>query len=505
MQILLLRPRSPNERFGLGPFFTVEPLGLEYVAATLLARGHQVRVVDLRFGLKVDRILKRPLPDVVGIACLHAVDIPEVLALAARVRRLAPGAFVLVGGHSASVFPDPFYDSDVDAVCMGDRDSLAAEVVEQLADRACPGRVEGVWYQGSPSSTRPRSLEPRPGTAMGQSDPAPRPQKGLDPFALPARHLVAPYRRHYLCVHKQPVWAVETARGCPYRCNFCSTWRRHQRRYQFRDTATVCRDLQSVGGNVFIVDDLFWYPRERSLELARELKRRNVKKDWILVQSRLDTVAEHAELLEAWRPLADQFDIFFGFEAPTDAQLAELNKDLTVRSTEEGVRIARRFGYGITGNFVVDPQWQEKDFEVMWQLVDRLKLDRLGYTVLTPMPGTELFDRLRGDLVDFDWSHYDMHHVLYEPRLGRRRFFELFVDSWKRNVLSLGHSATKWWRWLGDLTPTQMWALVRVLARSQRLMRVNAYLDETFPLSLPAGLGEGPVPGPPSSRSAEST
>ena len=79
--------------------------------------------MDLRFGLVVDRVLKRPLPDVVGIACLHAVDIPEVLALAAHVRRLAPGAFILVGGHSASVFPDPFYDSDVDAATR-ERDTL---------------------------------------------------------------------------------------------------------------------------------------------------------------------------------------------------------------------------------------------------------------------------------------------------------------------------------------------------------------------------------------------
>jgi len=49
MNILLLRPDPGNEQFGLGPFFRVEPLGLEYVAAALLRRGHEVTIADLRF------------------------------------------------------------------------------------------------------------------------------------------------------------------------------------------------------------------------------------------------------------------------------------------------------------------------------------------------------------------------------------------------------------------------------------------------------------------------
>ena len=493
MKILLLRPKCQNERFGLGPFFRVEPLGLEYVASTLLTRGHDVQVADLRFEPSLEKLLLPHVPDVVGIACLHAVDIPDALDLARRIRVRAPDAFILVGGHSASVFPEPFYRSDVDAVCIGDRDTLAAEVVERLCNGAS-GRVDGVWYRGDSAV----DCESAGITAVGDQGPVDpcsasgigRRIGGLDPWLLPARHLVKPYRRNYLCVHKQPVWAVETARGCPYRCTFCSTWRRHARRHQLRDIDTVCRDLQAVGGNVFIVDDLFWYPRERSLELARELNRRGVTKDWILVQSRLDTVAENTELLEAWRPLARQFDVFLGFEAPTDAQLAELGKDLVVSTAEEGVRVARRFGYGGTGNFVVDPRWEEQDFEAMRQMVDRLGLDRLGYTVLTPMPGTELFERLRDTIVDFDWSHYDMHHVLNEPRLGRERFFQLFADAWRHNVLSSRYSLSRWWRWLGELTPGQIWVLLRVLIRTQRLVRVSAYLAETFPRTLPAAMGD---------------
>ena len=49
MRVLLLRPVPANERFGLGPFFRIEPLGMEYIAAALEARGHEVALADLRF------------------------------------------------------------------------------------------------------------------------------------------------------------------------------------------------------------------------------------------------------------------------------------------------------------------------------------------------------------------------------------------------------------------------------------------------------------------------
>jgi radical SAM superfamily enzyme YgiQ (UPF0313 family) len=247
--------------------------------------------------------------------------------------------------------------------------------------------------------------------------------------------------------------------------------------------------LEAVGKNVFVVDDLFFSPGARSRDLAETLIARHVRKDWILVQTRLDTVARSPELLELWRPIARQFDLFFGFEAPTDAGLGDLSKDMTLAATEEGVRVARRLGYGVTGNFVIDPDWTEADFERLWTLVDRLELSRLGYTVLTPLPGTPLFERCKPRILEYDWSKWDMHHLLYEPRLGRRRFFELFVECWRRNVLGAGHAA-HWGRWLAGLRPSQTWTLARVLWQTQRMLRVDAYVDETFPLQVPARGGE---------------
>ena len=66
MRVLLVRPVPPNERFGLGPFFRIEPLGLEYIAAALQARGHEVTIADLRFTRSIERHVARVRPGLVG-------------------------------------------------------------------------------------------------------------------------------------------------------------------------------------------------------------------------------------------------------------------------------------------------------------------------------------------------------------------------------------------------------------------------------------------------------
>src|SRR5690349_8516615 len=123
MNVLLLRPVPGNERFGLGPFFRIEPLGMEYIAAALEARGHRVTLADLRFTTleaTIHRAHNQGGTALVGIACMHALETDAVRALAARVRRALPQAFILVGGHSAAAYPRPFLTSDVDAICVDD-------------------------------------------------------------------------------------------------------------------------------------------------------------------------------------------------------------------------------------------------------------------------------------------------------------------------------------------------------------------------------------------------
>jgi hypothetical protein len=273
------------------------------------------------------------------------------------------------------------------------------------------------------------------------------------------------------------VWVVETARGCPYRCSFCSVWSLYNRTFRFRAIDAVCRDFASVGPHIFVVDDLFWGGTERSLELGRELVRRGIRKEWIVVQARTDIVASHPELLEAWRPFSKEFDIFFGLEAATNSNLDTLDKDNSVERTLDAVKVARQFGYGVTGNFVIDPGWDEGDFKRLWAFVEEHGLQRAGYTIHIPLPGTPYFETVRHRIRAPRWTQFDMSHLLWEPKLGPQRFFELYCETWRRSVLNLS-GRKPWYKWVSQIKPRQFPLLMRALLRTQRLMDPQYYMAE---------------------------
>jgi radical SAM superfamily enzyme YgiQ (UPF0313 family) len=462
MRVLLLRPDPGNERFGLGPFFRVEPLGLEYVAAALRQRGHEPTIVDLRFGHSIRSWVRKTRPAVVGISCMHALEYGQVLEAAREVRRAAPETFLLVGGHAAAAYPSPLETDDLDAICVDDGE----EVIPALAD---------ALVSGQPVSTVP-ALRLRGPDGWAATPPL-SDRTGLDRVPLPARDLVERDRNRYHCLLFKPVWLVETARGCPFRCNFCSVWQLYGRTFRERSIGAVVEDFAAVGDSIFIADDLFWNHPARSLELAEALKKSGIRKRWLLAQTRTDIVCRAPELLEAWRPLAKDFDIFFGLEAASDGGLDHVVKDNNVASSVEAARISRSMNYGVTGNFLVDPDWREEDFRELWDFVARHGFQRAGYTILTPLPGTELHQKLAPALAGQPWFKYDMHHVLWEPRLGARRFFELYAETWRRSILNLG-GEKKWSDWMRQVRPREIPYLTRVLLRTQRMMSARAYLKE---------------------------
>ena len=131
----------------------------------------------------------------------------------------------------------------------------------------------------------------------------------------------------------------------------------------------------------------------------------------------------------------------------------------------------------MTGNFLVDPDWDEAQFRELWDFVATHGFQRAGYTILTPLPGTELYQKLAPVLEGQPWFKYDMHHVLWEPRLGAKRFFELYAETWRRSILNTAGEKS-WLDWMRQVRPAQIPYLTRVLLRTQRMMKAEAYLKE---------------------------
>jgi radical SAM superfamily enzyme YgiQ (UPF0313 family) len=468
VKVLLIRPDPGNDRFGLGPFFRVEPLGLEYVAAALRNIGAEPMIVDERLEWRRTSWITRSRARVVGISCMHALEYDRVLDLASRVRRVLPDAFIVVGGHAAAAYAAPLEAPQVDAICVDDGEEIMPALVRAIAQGRSIDRVPGLRVR----------------TTDGWVDsPTPEHSVALDTIPLPARDLVGRYRRRYHCLLFKPVWLVETARGCPFRCSFCSVWQLYRRSFRDRAIDIVVQDFASVGENVFVVDDLFWHHPQRSLELAEALKKKGIRKRWLLVQSRADLVSRQPELLEAWRPIAQDFDIFLGLESASDAGLERLTKDALVDDSVQAASVARSMRYGVTGNFVIDPDWDEDRFRELWEFVAHHGFQRAGYSILTPLPGTAFHGDVANVVHDQPWFKYDMHHLLWKPRLGERRFFELYAETWRRSILNL-KGQKRWRDWVVQVRPAQLPYLARVLRRTQRMMRAEAYLTENRPETL---------------------
>jgi hopanoid C-3 methylase len=464
MNILFIRPDPGNERFGLGPFFRVEPLGLEYVAAALIEKGHNPSIIDLRFA-DMERWIKKTRPEVIGITCMHALEYDEVLRLARSIRRAHPGVFILIGGHTAAAYPDPLQDPAIDAISIDDGEVVVPDLIEAIQKHRPLTDVPGLVVRTPDGFVRSPAIVDR---------------ITLDRVPLPARHLVEHDRHRYMVVTERPIYLLETARGCPFRCSFCSIWQLYGRQIRARGIGHVVEDFRRVGDRIFIADDLFLHNPERSIELARELQRKGIKKEWFLVQTRTDVVARHPEVLAEWRKVANRIDIFFGLESASDAGLKGYVKDTNTDWTVKAVEIARSLGCGVTGNFMVDPAFGEDDFQNLWAFVEKHKLQRAGYTIMTPLPGTKDWAQWKDTLAGQPWYKWDMHHVLWQPRLGVERFFELFAETWRRSVLNLGggQGGARFLKWIAHIEPWQIPQFARIMMQTQRLMSPKAYLKE---------------------------
>jgi radical SAM superfamily enzyme YgiQ (UPF0313 family) len=441
-----------------------------YLAAALRGAGHSVLLADMRFERRgIAQILREWPPDFVAISCLHILEAPAALRAADQIKAHNQKIFVALGGHAISAFPKAVdHNRSVDAICIGEGEALLPALCDAVANNR-------------PLDTLPSLLLPKGDGRFQATTVKPGPWLDLAQMPLPDRSAVARYQKRYACLNYMPMWTMETARGCSYRCNFCSVWQLYKRTYRCHAPEQVRADFEATGRNLFMVDDLFWADRQRSEELGHTLLRSEERKNLLLVQTRADLVTENADLLKLWRPLAKSFDIFFGLESHTSPGLTSLVKDADINKTVEAVRIARELGFGVTGNFIIDPDFTEADFQGLWDFLDEHQLYRVGFTILTPLPGTYYFEQSKKKIDVFDWTQYDLHHLLWQPRLGVERFFELYCECWGRSVLNIA-GKKKWWQWLSQVRVRDIPRLAQILARTQTLMDPQAYVKDTVTL-----------------------
>lgn len=414
MRILLVQPNQ-NQALGLQQLARVEPLGLEMLAGALREQ-HQVALVDLRLEPNgLGAALADVRPDMVGISSTFTVDMREALAIAQTVKASDPRTFVVVGGHHPSLNPTDLNHPAVDALVVGEGELTLRELVECLAARGDPEAVLGLVLN-------------RPG---GQFSTGPRPPfKNLDRLPLPDRHLTRAQRDQYYLVLASPIASVETARGCPYRCSFCSVWRFYQGRVRFKSPPRVLKELEAVEeADVLFTDDNFLASPRRAAEIARLIRERGLRKHYI-IQARSDTIVSHPEVIAQWRSVG-LGSVFIGFEKPDQRELNGVNKHNSVENNEQALAILRAQGIEPVTSFIVGPDYTHDDFANLRAYVQRLKLQLPAFTVLTPLPGTELFQQTRMRLSTLNYQLFDLTHAVLPTQLPAAEFYQEMARLWR--------------------------------------------------------------------------
>lgn len=404
MNVLLIQP--PSQSPLMDKIYLFEPLALEYLGAGARLDGHAVRLLDARLDPDIEGCVRAFHPDVIGVTAFTS-QVNIVRDLAATIRKLRPEALLIIGGHHATVRPVDFSDSAYNLVVIGEGVVALREILRELAGARDFSRIAGLGIPG-------------PG---GMSFTPERPYTPLDTLPFPDRSLTASCRANYFSEWFKPLASVRTSLGCTARCNFCALWAITGGKYLRRDPAAVVEELRGVAEeNVFFCDDESMCDTRRMDRLADLIRAAGIRKRYFLY-ARADTIVHHPELFAKWAKIG-LAQVFVGMEDFSDERLAAMNKGVTTDQQTEAVSILRNLGVMMYASFMVDPDYTREDFRALTGYIRKLKLDYATFTVMTPLPGTELHSSRCRELLSDKPELYDMLHALLPTRLPLPEFYE---------------------------------------------------------------------------------
>lgn len=374
LKFLLVNPTAPQWRIGAGAsaskktqLFRFSMLSSLYVAAAL-PPGVSARIVDE----EVDVIDFESDADLIGISFM-TFNAPRAYEIADRFR--ARGKKVVAGGYHPSLLPDEAAQH-ADSVCVGEAEGTVPQMIEDFRN----GRLKPRYVSG------PVSL------------------KGLP---VPDRALIR--NGQYA-----PVDTVQATRGCPNRCSFCSISSFFHRSFRARPVDEVIEEIRPLSRHLLFMDDNITASRSYAEELFNRMI--PLGKQWFSQAS--IRIAYDERLLSAAAASGCR-GLFIGLESLAQENLRDWNKRINrARDFEWAIRRLHEHGIGVVPGVVFG--YDNDTPAIFDQTLDfllRTNADALQATILTPFPGTPLYDEMQeqGRILDHDWSHYDFSHVVFDP------------------------------------------------------------------------------------------
>ncbi len=369
MRILLINPSDKNHVFSLAP-----PLALATLAA-YIPEKHDVELVDEN----VSSLGSKDY-DLVAISCTTDT-IVRGYEIAKKYRE--KGAKVVMGGIHVSLLPNEAINY-CDSVVIGEAESVWKNVLNDFENNS----LKKFYY--------------------GERLP-------MVNMPVPRREL---YKKRYV------VQNIETARGCPFHCEFCSVSAFSGETYRQRPIEEVIEEIQTIKERhiLFVDDNLLGIGKdnkERAIKMCNELKPFNKR---ALAQVSMN-VADDDEVLKAFSD-ANITGLFIGIESLNVENLKQMRKGVNLARVSDYKKIIKKihdYGMIVQGSFIFGYDYDTKDvFKDTVDFINDIDLDANLASFLRPLPGTKLYTRLLNEnrilYQDYpnDWRKY--RRVVYKPK-----------------------------------------------------------------------------------------
>ncbi|MCI4456642.1 MAG: cobalamin-dependent protein [Desulfurococcaceae archaeon] len=408
------------------------PLGLAIIASVLEEKGHKVKIIDSpTLELDTESFIsevKEWKPDIIGIS-LQTPLAPRGYKTIRLLKSLYPDTPIVVGG----VHPTYMYEEAINE---------GADIVVRFEGEYTMLELADLFEKEDLKSERLKNVN---GIAFRDRDgrivaTPPRPLiMNLDELPRPARHLL-PIDRYTLFNKPIKIAHVMASRGCPYGCIYCITSYFWGRRIRIRSARNVANEIEEIVNKyniktIVFTDDELTINRRFIYDLIKEFRERRLDITFAC-GSRVDHVdKEMLKLLYENGCSA----IYFGVESASQETLDKIGKKITIEQAVKVFQWVKELKGFASGSFILGFPWETIDD--MRKTIDfaiRLDPDYAQFTVLTPYPGTPLYEyALQHDLiVDRNWEHYTtLRPVMRGFYFTAKQLEKMLVEAYRRFYL----------------------------------------------------------------------
>jgi anaerobic magnesium-protoporphyrin IX monomethyl ester cyclase len=413
LKVIFVEP--PKEFWFVMGEYLPPPMTLLQLASYLREKrpSDEITVIDCQAeGLGWDGMEKRigaEEPDVVAVSGLATCNAYTVVNALYSAKKVAPDALAITGGQHFTALAEPSLERYpvIDAVIRGEGERTLVELVDALEAGRGFTEVHGLTFRHGNEviSTPPRPL-------IDELDTLPMPgydfvEENLDRYHF---KMMAGKKRYAI---------IEGSRGCGHACTFCSQCGFWGHRWRAKSGKRIAEEMEycreRFGAEfIWLTDDNFAFG-PRSDELFKELKARGLGDDLLwFVQARVDDVVENRESIPEMRGSGNQW-VLLGVESGDEKTLASYRKGIEPGQAHEALRVLKDNDIFAQATLIVGHRRDtHESIEGLRRFVEVIDPDLAIFMILTPFPGTELYEEaLRNNWIeDWNWANYDMIHAI---------------------------------------------------------------------------------------------